>query len=308
MMTSVGQDLLSQKASVIWMAALCAVLVFHCGHLIRMRGEHRWYHSAHVVMLLGMLCMYASVAFGFEWFPTGVWIIIYVVTSAAIIGWMLARFRQRRPYGKLWILALVQQGAMIYMWAPMRYWAPPLSYAFAFYFLVETVAWLRRACVRPTPSMALAGVPGSAVVPLAPRSAFGDICMTLMAAAMGYMFVGMQLMMSAPRQSDRLAQQQISEPSLAPSNSERYEAKQQALAQSSTIAGNESPGSLPAASANKIPERYTIVAGDTLRGVAVRFYGTARYWRSIAKINSGLNPRRLHIGDVIKLPKPLAPQ
>jgi hypothetical protein len=124
MMMSSGSDLLSARASVIWIAALSAVLVFHCSHLIHMRGERRCYHSAHVVMLLGMLYMYAAVAFGLDWFPTRVWMIIYVATSAAIISWMLVQFGQRRSFDSLRILALVQQGAMIYMWAPMTYWVP----------------------------------------------------------------------------------------------------------------------------------------------------------------------------------------
>ena len=101
MMMSSGSDLLSARASVIWIAALCAVLVFHCSHLFHMGGERRWYHSAHVVMLLGMLYMYAAVAFGVDWLPTSVWMIIYVATSAAIIGWMLVRYMRRHSFGYL---------------------------------------------------------------------------------------------------------------------------------------------------------------------------------------------------------------
>ena len=192
--------LLSARASVVWIAALFIVLVFHCGHLIRMHGERRWYHCAHVAMLLGMLYMYAAVAFGFELFPVHVWVIIYVATSAAIMIWIWERSKQRRPFGHLWIVALVQQGAMIYMWAPMNYWLPLVSYAFAAYFAVETCAWLTRACIKPAPGAAVAGAGGSLVMPLAHRSIRGDICMAIMAASMGYMFVGMQLMMSLPRQ------------------------------------------------------------------------------------------------------------
>ena len=82
MMMSPDAGLLSARASAVWIAALCVVLVFHCGHLIRMHGERRWYHCAHVVMLLGMLYMYASVAFGLDLFPAHVWLTIYVATSS----------------------------------------------------------------------------------------------------------------------------------------------------------------------------------------------------------------------------------
>jgi uncharacterized protein len=53
------------------------------------------------------------------------------------------------------------------------------------------------------------------------------------------------------------------------------------------------------------PERaYTIVAGDTLRRIAVRVYRDERQWRSIADANPGLDPRRLRIGQPIRLPSP----
>ena len=221
MMMSPDAGLLSARASAVWIAALCVVLVFHCGHMIRMHGERRWYHCAHVVMLLGMLYMYASVAFGLELLPAHVWLTIYVATSAAIIIWIWERYRQRRSFGHLWIVALVQQGAMIYMWAPMNYWLPLVSYAFAAYFALETSAWLTRACVKPAPGAVVAGAGGSVVMPLAHRSVRGDICMAIMAASMGYMFVGMQLMMSMPPHSQQLAQEQRQQSSA--SGPARYE-------------------------------------------------------------------------------------
>ena len=66
-------------------------------------------------MLLGMLYMYTSLVFGLELLPGHVWLAIYVATSAAISIWIWGRYRQRRAFGYLWIAALVQQGAMIYM-------------------------------------------------------------------------------------------------------------------------------------------------------------------------------------------------
>lgn len=305
MMMSSGQDLLSARASVIWIAALCAVLVFHCSHLIHMRGERRCYHSAHVVMLLGMLYMYAAVAFGLDWFPTRVWMIIYVATSAAIISWMLVQFGQRHSFDYLWILALVQQGAMIYMWVPMTYWVPQLSYAFVVYFALETIAWLRRAYIKPGPGNAVAAAGGSVVIPLAPRSFFGDICMTIMAASMGYMFAGMQLMMSMPRQSQQLALQQQPAPSQGVSNSGHSESGVPSLAQAPKVVTNEPARPSAETSPPALTESYTIVAGNSLRGIAARLYGDARQWRSIAKANPGLDLRRLRPGKVIKLPRPV---
>jgi Domain of unknown function (DUF5134) len=181
---SSGPDLLSLKASVIWLAVLFAVLVFHCSHLIFMRGQHRWHHASHIVMLVGMLYMYASVAFGWDWFPEPVWLFVYVATSVAIIGWMMMRLEQRRSLSYLWVLALAQQGAMIYMWMPMQDWMPWLSYALAGYFALETLAWLTRAWNKEAYSSAAAGGAGSMIMTLEPRSTVGHICMSMMAASM----------------------------------------------------------------------------------------------------------------------------
>jgi nucleoid-associated protein YgaU len=51
-------------------------------------------------------------------------------------------------------------------------------------------------------------------------------------------------------------------------------------------------------------DTYTIVAGDSLRSLAARLYGDERQWRSIVTANPGLDPRRLHVGQVINLPRP----
>lgn len=40
--------------------------------------------------------------------------------------------------------------------------------------------------------------------------------------------------------------------------------------------------------------------------IAVRLYQDIQEWRDIAKVKPGLDPRRLRIGEVIKLPKPVS--
>lgn len=50
------------------------------------------------------------------------------------------------------------------------------------------------------------------------------------------------------------------------------------------------------------PGTYTIARGDTLGEIATRLYGDATRWRVIARANPGLDPNRLLIGQVIKLP------
>jgi hypothetical protein len=275
-----GEDMLSAKISAVWIGVLGAVLLFHCVHLIRMRGESRWYHSAHIVMLLGMVYMFAQVAFGVDWLPTAAWIVLYAATTAAIAWWIVARRRLKRSSGALWLLAFAQQAAMIYMWLPMKDWVPWLSYGLGIYFGAETLGWLARAWTMTTRG---AGC-GAGTVSLEPKSRVNDLCMTAMAASMGYMFIGMQLMMTMPPQvhAPMAAATPASPPEPRPPAPHDPAPHDEAL--------------VPRA------EIHVIAVGDTLRGLAARIYGDERAWRAIAAANPGLDPRRLPVGRAIRLP------
>ena len=54
-------------------------------------------------------------------------------------------------------------------------------------------------------------------------------------------------------------------------------------------------------------DTYTIVAGDTLYGIALKHYGDPRCARIIETANPGLNPTALKVGDKILLPAKPAP-
>jgi hypothetical protein len=228
-MMPMSQGLLPPWVTWLWLAALTADLVFHCGHFAAMAGQHRWYHASHILMLVSMLYMYASMEFKWKWFASSSWVVIFWLSTAAILGWMVFRLVQRRRFSFLWILALVMQAAMIYMWMPS--WAPALTWTLTVYFGLETVAWLSgrlddsrpamavgpgdRAIAVPTPrestpagASAGAGVgtlhdsrrtaaavhAPSPVVVLMHDSAAARFSMAVMAASMAYMFAAMQLM------------------------------------------------------------------------------------------------------------------
>ena len=212
-MAQLGRELLSETPSLFWLTALAVVLLFHCSHLLRMRGEPRWYHSAHVVMLLGMLYMFAGMAFSLHLVPPREWTVVYVATSAAILSWMLIKVARGRPLNKLWCVALVQQVAMVYMWAPMGVWFPLLTYGFVLYFAIEIIAWLSNAYSKLEPLAAAQAQARHAGGSLEPRSIFGDVCMTIMAASMAYMFVAMQLMGPTPRRPQEVAENRLEAPS-----------------------------------------------------------------------------------------------
>lgn len=49
---------------------------------------------------------------------------------------------------------------------------------------------------------------------------------------------------------------------------------------------------------------YTVVAGDTLSGIAKKFYGRANRWRVIFEANTDQisNPDLIRVGQVLKIP------
>ncbi len=106
---------------------------------------------------------------------------------------------------------------------------------------------------------------------------------------------------------DTQSQQLVQQPQQSTSSPSHYESGIPAPAQAPKVVANEpakpSAETSPPASAKS----YTIVGGDSLRRIAARLYGDARQWRRIMKVNPGLHPRHLRIGQVIKLPMVLSP-
>lgn len=127
--------------------------------------------------------------------------------------------------------------------------------------------------------------------------------MTIMAASMGYMFAGMQLMMALPPQSQQFAQQQQPAPQQqSVSRPGPSESGLQTMPRAPKAAACEPLRPPAETSPPPLAKSYTIAAGDSLQGIAARIYGDARQWRSLMKANPGLDPRRLRIGQMLKLP------
>ncbi len=192
MMAMSGPDLLPPAVTWIWLIALTAVLVFHGLHALRASGQHRWFHASHVLMLVSMLYMYASMEFKWTWLPASLQAWVFGLSTAAILVWMVYRFVQRRPFSYVWILALIMQAAMIYMWLPN--WIAVLTWILVVYYALETLAWLF-GLINDTKGSGGVG-PGdrSSFVPIAHATVLGNVSMAICAASMGYMFAAMQLM------------------------------------------------------------------------------------------------------------------
>ncbi|ARN80073.1 DUF5134 domain-containing protein [Methylocystis bryophila] len=235
-MTALSQDLLSKVPSIVWIAVLCLVLLLEFKRWGSMRGEHRWCHSSHLIMLVGMIYMFFAMAFEREWMFRSAWMTLYAVICLVILFWMMIRLRGQGSIGKMWISTFIQQAAMVYMcYSPMR-WIPVVSYALVLYFAFEALTPLISAPM------------GRSAKGLAPTPLFcwpnpNQLCAFVMAASMGYMFLGMQLKASL-KESERLALQTNLEPVEA-NNAKRAEGSMlspaSALAAATLAASSSAP-------------------------------------------------------------------
>jgi len=62
------------------------------------------------------------------------------------------------------------------------------------------------------------------------------------------------------------------------------------------------PAAAPATPAAATPASHVIAAGDTLWDLAKQFYGNGELWKKISEANGSPNPRRLVVGEELKLP------
>ncbi len=187
-----GPDLLPAAVTWLWLVALAAVLVFHCAHFLRMGGQHRWFHASHILMLVSMLYMYASMEFHWKWLPAALQAWTFALSTAAILVWMGYRLVKKQPFSYLWILALIMQAAMVYMWLPD--WIAVLTWILVGYYALETLAWLFGLIDDSKGRGAVGPGDRSNFVALAHPTLRANVSMAVMAASMGYMFAAMQLM------------------------------------------------------------------------------------------------------------------
>ncbi|MEK7127548.1 MAG: LysM peptidoglycan-binding domain-containing protein, partial [Patescibacteria group bacterium] len=51
-------------------------------------------------------------------------------------------------------------------------------------------------------------------------------------------------------------------------------------------------------------ETYAVIKGDSLWSISVRSYGDGYRWKGIATANKLVNPRLIHAGNVLLIPRP----
>nr|EMP13324.2 hypothetical protein ISGA_3026 [Gordonia sp. NB41Y] len=184
-----------------WLTVIASILLLGAAlhHLPCVLHGHgnRWFHLGHIAMCASMIYMYLIMSFRppVSWGPDArtaqMW--FFTATSAVVLAHLMVLIARRRTFSLLWVLLLVQQVAMIYMWLPMRWWSGLLTTVVSVWFLVEAIGWLADVFrgYRITPADSRTDVPDDVHM----TGGWADrLTMASMAVAMAYMFVGMQAM------------------------------------------------------------------------------------------------------------------
>jgi methionine sulfoxide reductase heme-binding subunit len=134
-----GSSWLPVWLRVVATAALVVVAAVHLWHLSGQAARGRLWHTGHVVMALGMIDMF---------WPTGRMPVgggigqgVFAVAALGALGLAVADLARRRPGRWLWVLAVVDLGSMIYMFAlpiPGLGW---LTWILVAWFVLQAAGW-----------------------------------------------------------------------------------------------------------------------------------------------------------------------
>jgi hypothetical protein len=216
-----GPDFFPGWISLLFSAGLALGVAHHLPCLISSHGS-RWFHAGHTAMALSMIYMYLSMSSDWNWLPASWQMWFFVATSAVITAWLAAKIIRGQPVNFLWMLLLIQQAAMAYMWYPMMRWNAIAIFVLVSWFAIEAFGWtadLLPDDVRITenrrwlPYEIGRKAGASAFLPAATADAGNSpdcdchstghltasdwkdrALMAVMALSMGYMFYGMQLL------------------------------------------------------------------------------------------------------------------
>ena len=135
-----GPDFFPGWVSLLFSAGLALGIAHHLPCLISGHGS-RWFHAGHTAMALSMIYMYLSMSYDWNWLPATWQMWFFVATSVAITAWLVAKVPRRQPVNFLWLLLLIQQAAMAYMWYPMMRWNAIIIFVLVSWFAIETFGW-----------------------------------------------------------------------------------------------------------------------------------------------------------------------
>lgn len=135
-----SMPLLPQWLRVVWVVALCVVVVVHVGHAWARPGQRRWWHTGHIVMAGGMALMYAlPVMSELVWRRMGLALFCLATVTLAVVTVVL--WRREGAVNPLWLFAGVDMFAMSYMLAPSWARSAWLTVMIVVYLVGQVAAW-----------------------------------------------------------------------------------------------------------------------------------------------------------------------
>jgi hypothetical protein len=181
-----SEPLLPQWLRLVAIVALAAITVLHLGHLRRGARSDRVWHGGHLVMALGMIGMLLPRGAGAPPALLGEVVFATCAAGSAAIG--VARLRRYRP-SLPWFAAAAGHAGMVCMFALPRPGFELLVWVLALCSGLTALGWASGRL--PAGGGAVAGS-GAAVHAVAVR-----VSLAVMALAMAYLLVAMQLAMPA---------------------------------------------------------------------------------------------------------------
>lgn len=304
-------DVLTANLPLLLIALLAAAFVLH---LFRLTTPARWLHAAYAASALGLILVLGARTYGWSAVSPTVLMWVFLVLFLAVAAVAARRRIERGRIGLPWLSALIQLGAVAYMFAPAQFWKPPLAFLLFLYFAAELVSWLRG-----QEEEIDAAEDDDHRPPLFPPKRQRGLTEASLAAAAATMIYVMAVGPRAPVVAPEEPQQEASAESTsvegesaapetatadtAPTTSEPP-AGDAASAETPKVATAEPQA--PAASGAEAPAApgatYTVLAGDTYKSIAKRLFGDRKKWRAIADANPGVKGNKLRAGQVLKVP------
>jgi len=196
-----GINLLPDWVRALWITAYVVILIIHLYHAATMKGEHRAWHSIHILMALGMIWMFLPTPPAI--IPALTWQLAFALAACLIVVWFMWSWSHHHAVNFLWVTSLIAMLAMIYMFAFPGAANRILTYLLVAYFVAEAIAWFvgafdetetGRRRLLPYAVGPRSDYATKFVHPLAEAGSLNvRLSLGVMALGMAYMFLAMQI-------------------------------------------------------------------------------------------------------------------
>jgi hypothetical protein len=193
-------NILPDWLAVIWTLVFLGVFLVHVRHLVDTQGQRRLWHSAHVLMAIGMAFMFAPASIDHVNIPSSFWQLLFGGGTLVIVTWIITEALERHPINALWLVAVTDLAAMVYMWSPSGFKAP-VTWLLVAYFAAQSLLWatdrmrsIDHFTLRGSYTVTSEGAVGAAVA--SPLICYRDLRASMSGMTLGtvYMLIAMQLL------------------------------------------------------------------------------------------------------------------